>query len=147
MIVFPTEILHPDRSVLCLFSAWYIGEHDVAFVHATGCMDVLLIDRDADRLQRTSVQYGYKSKCCDVFDFITLAIATGKKWDVIITDQWSDQDFQINVEWFERLKSICNKTLCLGYCKRGFNEEFIPPGRYVQRSDYLGGVYWRIVEI
>ena len=145
--VFPTEILRPEHSVLCLFSAWYTGEHDVAFVKKAGCTDVLLVDLDSRRLQATSIMYDYQAKVCDAFDFITLSVASGRKWDVVITDQWSNQDQLINVEWLDRLKQICNKTLCLGYCKRWFGDKFFRPGRYVHRSDHLGGVYWRIIEL
>ena len=145
--VFPAELLKPEYSVLCLFAAQYIGEHDVYFVRKAGCTDVLLIDNNEQKLNATCVMHGYKGKCCDAFDFILMAAGTGMKWDVVITDQWSDQDVRINIGFFDQLKKIARKHLILGYCKRWFNEQMIQPGRYIHRSDHLGGVYWRIIDL
>lgn len=147
MNVFPAELLRPEYSVLCLFAAHYTGEHDVAFVKEAGCTNVLLIDNNKEKLDATCAMYGYKGKCCDAFDFITISEAAEMKWDVVIADQWSNQDVDVNVEFYHWLKSICREHLILGYGPRQFDGKFIEPGRYLHRSDHLGGVYWRIVDL
>lgn len=146
MTAFPSDLLRPTDSVLCLFSAAYKGEHDVAFVKEAGCTDVLLIDNDETKLQETAMQHEYGYKCCDAFDYIIFAASTDMKWDVVITDQWSNQDIEINVAYLDMLLRIARRHLILGYCKRNFNNCLIGPGRYMHRSDHLGGVYWRIID-
>ena len=145
--VFPTEILKPEYSVLCLFASAYGGEHDVAFVHDAGCTDVLLIDRDEATLTATAEKYGFKSKCCDAFDYIIFAASNDMRWDVVITDQWSSQNIEINVGYFDMLHKIARRHLCLGYCRASFKNHLIQPGRYVHRSDHLGGAYWRVIDL
>ena len=140
---FPTELLTPDDSILCLFSAAFYGLNDVRHIHKVGCKYVMLMDNDKVKLQIVAARYGYNYDCLDIFEW--LKTTPNEVWDVIVCDQWSNQDELIHVDYFQTLQNMSKRHLILG-CTEMWLQGKRPLGEYYKRSDFNGGVYWRVVK-
>jgi len=140
---FPVELLKPDDSILCLFSAAFYGENDIKHIHRAGCKHVLLMDIAKYQLRTTAYHFGYKYKVIDILKW--LKSKPNEVYDIIVSDQWSSQDKLIHVDHFQTLQNMSKRHLILG-CTEMWMQGKFPPGEYYKRSDWNGGVYWRVVK-
>ena len=142
---FPSHLFSKKTTVISLFSAAFLGENDVQFIAEAGVVNCLLVDIDGQNLIQLFESYGYGICRSDVYQFIN---STSLKVNIIVSDQWTGQDKKINDEYFVRLMEIASDYLVLGISQSYINIiGFVPHGEYYKRSDYRGGVYWRVVNV
>jgi hypothetical protein len=141
---FPYEHILPKDTVLSLFSAAFYGENDVKHLYKIGCRNVLMIDIDQVKLIAMQNKYKYEILCTDVFEFLK---NNKKIFDIVISDQWSNDDLRIHETYFCRLLNIARKRLILGCTEAYIQGHFPVPGEYFKRSDFNGGTYWRSIQI
>jgi len=141
---FPSSILQPRFTVLSLFSAAFGGEQDVQFIHKAGVVDCELIDIDYNKVSALGEKYGYKYSSIDAF--ILIEVETFQR-NIIVSDHWTNQDAKIHGKYFDKLKSLATDYLILGISQAYIDTlDAIPEGDYYYRSDFQGGVYWRVIE-
>lgn len=141
---FPIHVLNPKQKVLSLFVAAYGGQQDIVYVHKAGVKTCLMVDLNARSL--SLMTYPYQKVCGDCFQMIDKIFDSKEKFDVITSDHWTGQDQKIHGPYFEKLKSIA-PTLILGISQTYINTlPYLPDGLYYKRSDYNGGIYWRLIE-
>ena len=143
---FPIELLSPDQSAICFFCAAFGGENDVKYLHEAGMKDVFLIDIDREKIKEVSYKYGYDFIGRDAFEVIDSGFFS--QVDLIICDQWTNMDEQVNETYFDKFKSLAKKFLIIGISQKYIDSlKEKPPGEYYKRSDHEGGVYWRVIKI
>jgi hypothetical protein len=144
---FPTELITPDMSVLCLFSAAFIGFNDVQFIHQAGCRNVTLVDIDRIKLDETGKMFNYPVICEDILQALDDCKCYGK-FDVVISDQPNgDCEKQIHTKHLYKLLNMTRKILILS-CSQQNIAGGRPFGEYYQRNaNYLGGIYWRVITL
>lgn len=143
MTGFPSHVLKPSHKVLSLFSAAFGGKQDVKYIHEAGVENCLLVDINAACLSR--MDFPYQKLCADCFEFIDKAHAKREKFDIIVSDHWTGQDKEIHGTYFEKLSQMA-PILILGICQQYINTlPSLPKGTYYKRSDFNGGVYWRLI--
>ena len=141
---FPIELLNPNMSILCLFSAAFYGNNDIQFIHGAGCKYVMMMDNDKEKLIATGRRFeGYDYDCIDIYKY--LESKPKEVYDVVVSDQWSNEDEKIHVEHFEQLKRMFRKYLILGCSEMWLKGNYPTPGEYYKRSNFNGGVYWRVI--
>lgn len=141
---FPSQVLKPQHKVLSLFCAAFGGQQDVRFIHEAGVKDCTLVDYDAEKL--ATVTYPYRKVCGDCFEFIELAYHRGEKYDVIVSDHWTNQDTEIHWRYFDKLRKMA-PVLILGICQVYLDTlPERPEGEYFKRSAFRGGIYWRLIQ-
>jgi len=140
---FPIELLKPEMSILCLFSAAFYGNNDIQFIHGAGCRNVLLMDNDKAKLAATAQRFDYGWSCIDIYEY--LETKPMETFDIVLSDQWSNQDEKIHVTHFNQLKRMARKYLILGCTDMWLKGNYPSPGEYYKRSDFNGGVYWRVI--
>lgn len=141
---FPIHALRPGHKVLSLFSAAFGGRQDVKYIFEAGVKDCLCVDINQFGLRLMPFPYKYLTDDC--FEYINRAYSGGFKFDVIVSDHWTNQDPKIHDEYFEKLDSMAH-TLILGISQVYLNTLPKPPsGILYKRSHYMGGVYWRLIE-
>lgn len=144
MTGFPSHVIKPKHRVLSLFVAAFGGVQDVKFVHAAGVKECVMVDMNAASLKR--MEYPYHKLCSDCFEVIDRIHASKEKFDVITSDHWTGQDGQIHSKYFEKLRDIA-PTLILGISQHYMNTlPSLPEGLYYKRSDYQGGIFWRLIQ-
>jgi hypothetical protein len=145
---FPVELLQPHFTVLSLFAAAFGGEQDIKFLHEAGISKVEMVDNDRAKLDALAVKFpGYTCNCTDAFAVIDACVNANIRFDIVISDQWTSDDNKINDWYLDRLKRIGMKYLIVSVNQIYIDSlESIPPGEYYYRSDFRGGVYWRVIE-
>jgi len=145
---FPVEILKPEFTALSLFSAAFAGEQDVKYLHESGIKKVELVDNDRSKLDVLGSKFPtYVCNCEDAFKIIDLCCTSNIRYDIVISDHWTSDDNKINDWYLDRLKQIAMKYLILGISQPYLDTlDSIPEGNYYYRSDYQGGVFWRVIE-
>ena len=139
---FPIELLEPEMSILCLFSAAFFGNNDIQFIHEAGCRDVILLDNDEIKLRATARRFNYDFRVTDIYEW--LKSSPIEVYDIVVSDQWSNQDQLIHVDYFQQIKLMARKYMILG-CTEMWLQGDRPEGEYYKRSNYNGGVYWRVL--
>lgn len=141
---FPIHLFTTETKVLSLFSAAFYGDHDVQHLFNAKVKDVTMVDTDIEKLHVMQKQYHYKYSPNDAFNVIDLC--KNVDWDIIISDQWTNQDEEI---WkrYEKLKNMATKFLIISIAKGANPHIKLPPGDLMKRSDHLGGTYWHITKI
>lgn len=140
---FPIEYVSDNDKVLCLFSAAFGGKNDVLHLVEKGVKNVYVLDNDYHKLIDLSRNTGYKMLYWDAFTYLNQADTV---FDVIISDHYTNVDERIHKEYFERLKRMCRKWLILGIAQKYMDKHGKPDGEYVQRSEYEGGIFWRVIK-
>lgn len=103
-----------------------------------------MVDINANSLNR--MEYNYQKLCGDCFEMIDRICATKEKFDVIVSDHWTGQDAKIHGLYFEKLRTIA-PILILGIAQTYLSTlPSLPSGIYYKRSDYRGGIYWRLID-
>ena len=141
-ITFPKEYLRPTDKVVCLFSAAFGGVHDVKYVHEAGVKDCIMVDWDEEKL--AAMKYDYTKVKADCFSFIDECVDNGALFDVVISDQWTQQIKIINTDYLERLKKITKRVLIVGCSQLYLNDNEVKEP-LMWRSTHLGGIFWRII--
>lgn len=145
-INFPVELLHPDQKALCLFASAFGGGNDVRHLKFHMLKDVELVDNDAKTLREMDL-YGYKLTLGDAFKVIAEKVLNREKYDIVVSDQWTNMDELIHGKWMPELKALCRGWLIVGLSQTYLNEHpEYKPERMMKRSDYRGGVYWVIID-
>jgi hypothetical protein len=144
---FPEHALIGASTAASLFCAAFHGEQDVKYLHAAGIKRVLLVDTDVNKLVETAAKYDYSGMICDAFEFISRCMEQGRKFDVVVCDQWTNMDFKLWAR-YEDLKKITTMHLIIGVVQVNIDNGLtLPPGELVKRSDHLGGAYWHVTKI
>jgi len=145
---FPSHLFSPETTVLSLFSAAFGGEQDIKFLHEAGITKVDMVDLDRSKLDALGNKFpGYVCSCMDAFKVIDSCVVESIRYDVVVCDQWTSDDNKINDWYLDRLKSIASHYLILGISQAYIDTLIsIPEGVYYYRSDFRGGVYWRVIE-
>jgi len=143
---FPIELLKPEYSAICFFSAAFGGENDVKYLHEAGMKDVFLIDNDLEKLKAVAEKFGYEFGHMNAFDLIEFDATPDT--DIIICDQWTNHDDLINRVYFDNLLAAAQRYLIIGISRPYLDTlPEKPHGEYLKRSDHMGGVYWRIIKV
>jgi hypothetical protein len=143
---FPEHILKDCKTALCLFAAAYGGENDVQYIHKAGIKNVILVDEDKEKMKLME-HFGYRQTIGDAFHFIDRAYISLWRYELIVSDQYTHDDFKV---WalYPELKKMAKKYLIIGVCENSIKKGLkLPEGELMKRSDYLGGVYWHITKI
>ena len=140
---FPKEYLKETDSILCLFCAAFGGVQDVKYVYEAGIKDCIMVDWDKEKLM--AMKYPYAKVEADCFDYIDKCIAENKIFDVVISDQWTQQMDIININYLERLKQITKRVLIIGCSQQFIDKGNIVNEPLLKRSTHLGGIFWRII--
>ena len=140
---FPVEVLPQCSSVLSVFSAAFLGRNDIEFIHKAGITDCFLVDRDKEKLEGMKTLFGYGFHCGDAFEFVR---NHKKKYDLVITDQWSSMD---SYTWDNRelFLNLATKYLIMGICYEQKKYNQVPEGEFFHRSDNFGGVFWHLTKL
>lgn len=140
---FPKEYLKSTDKVLCLFSAAFGGRQDVQYVYDAGVEDCIMIDNDVEKL--AALQFPYKKIEYDCFKYIDECVRLEERFDVVISDQWTQQMAIINTDYLERLKQITKRVLIIGCSQIYLDEGNTVTDLLIKRSTHLGGIFWRVI--
>lgn len=142
MTGFPSQVIKRHHKVLSLFVAAFGGKQDVEHIRKAGVQKCVMVDIDASKLNK--MNYDYSKICGDCFEIIDVIHKTGEQFDVVTSDHWTGQDEAIHGIYFEKLCAIAPIRI-LGISQKYLNTlNSLPEGLYYKRSDFNGGVFWRL---
>jgi hypothetical protein len=140
---FPLQVIKPTDKVLSLFCAAYGGQQDVHHIFLAGVTKCTMVDIDDVKLK--AMRFSYDRLCADCFEIIDRFYVSGEKFDVVVSDHWTGQDEKIHGDYLAKLKVLAPVRI-LGICSKYLKtQEKTPDGTYYKRSNFNGGVYWRLL--
>jgi hypothetical protein len=140
---FPKEYIRSSDKVLCLFSAAFGGSQDVRYVYDAGVKDCVMVDND--KIKLLELKFPYTKVEGDCFNFIDECVKNNEKYDVVISDQWTQQMEIINTNYLERLKQITKRVLIIGCSQIYLDAGNIVTDLLIKRSEHMGGIFWRVI--
>ncbi len=168
--IFPTDIVNGSESALSFFCAAFLGVNDAVHLHKKGLKELLLVDVNEEKLNAMREIYlgdevGFEHG--DAFRVARALRHRGRKFDIVITDPWSNIMQRTSVTDLPLFAALANKCYLSGLTGVDFEEMGIKPdvralnkylaknGRGDYRVDRLilrnpghqGGVYWVIFKI
>lgn len=147
---YPLESLVGCETALMLYAAGFYGRQDCIFVADAG-LRATCVDLDAERLETMKQLYP------DSWEFVTMDAlayactwrAAHRKWDVVSVDPPSSQ-FDVVANRLEWLCDVARYSVIIGTGLGLEHQLSIPNGwalkETIRRSDYLGGVFWSVLE-
>lgn len=142
---FPEQYLKDTDRVLSLFCAYFGGKQDIIYIKKAGIKDCIMIDHNEEKL--TAMDYPeYTSILGDCFEYIDKYINEGKEFDVVISDQWTNQMVIINKNYLDKLKRITKRILIVGCSQEYIDKYGMPEDELIKRSEHMGGIFWRIIK-
>jgi len=142
---FPDYLLNPKQKALCLFCAAFGGEQDVKPLRQAGIKDITLVDHDQPKLLAMALDHEW-IRVDDAFKFIE---QLQSKFDIITSDQWTNQDQLIHENHLPKLRLLCKGWLILGISQTYIDTlapNTIGNDVLIKRSNRNGGVYWRVID-
>jgi hypothetical protein len=126
---FPAEYLKPNTTALSLFSARFYGRSDVIRLYDAGAAHVTLVDLDATTLDEMKAIYPkhWSYIAGDYAAFLAQAIAEGRRYDIIIADQWEAMGAEVAWDQLPRIMSMCDGIFIVDYWPRMFEALALPP--------------------
>lgn len=142
---FPTYILKDGQTILDLFCAAFYGDHTLPFITKFN-VDYIGIDTDTEKLMVMQWLFpNYQFYPRDVYELIN---ETGYTYDIVISDQWTNQNDKI-IKVLDKLCKLSKEWLLVST-----NLEFITKMpleiggfslvMFHLRSYYLNGTYWAV---
>lgn len=137
------------ETALCLFSAEWLGMQDVYWLVKHGLTGTC-VDLNGDNLSRMKELYpeGWEFVEADAYEYAAVAVAEGLTWDVVNLDPWTGQFGQC-AELLPMWTTLAHKVVVLGHG----NYRAVPPEAEgwtrthdIMRSDFRGGVWWRVYQ-
>lgn len=142
---YPLHLLDRCDTALVLFAAGFHGQQDGIFLADAG-LTATCVDRDERRLHDMAAVYpeSWQFVATDVFEF---ADSCEERFDLLSIDP-SSNHFQ---GCADRLKAWCSLARVAVVLGTGVGTRVVAPRGWKitdrrQRSDYLGGVFWTVLE-
>jgi 2-polyprenyl-3-methyl-5-hydroxy-6-metoxy-1,4-benzoquinol methylase len=150
MSTFPRYILKKGQSVLDLFCAAFQGGNTLAHVKGL-CGSYVGLDNDAEKLQevmKNNPETKLDFICGDSYRIVEDLIKEGRQFDVVISDQWTNQNrtvYSLLPEIIKLSKKYVIISTNIEHMKALPMQigEFNLEG-FWWRSVYLKGTYWAI---
>lgn len=142
---YPGGVLRGRETALILFAAGFLGKQDAYWVADAGLVGTC-VDRDGHLLEQMRRMYpaDWQFVQADVYEWATRRF---RRWDIVSLDCPSDQ-FQRCADLLEVWCDIAQHAVILG---TGVTTTFMVPEGWAvtdvrKRSDFVGGVYWTVLE-
>lgn len=147
MKTFPMYTIQQGCKVLDLFNAWFGGDHTIKhFWQQVGDYTGVDIDKEKMAVVRSQYPQGrFKYVVDDVYTFLDTDSDT---YDVVISDQWTNQNerlYSVLPKLAKRAKKylvISTNVGSMAILPVMVNDFHIEC--FWWRSDYLGGTYWAV---
>jgi hypothetical protein len=102
-------------TAICFFCAAFYGRNDVIFLHDGGIRSISLVDVEKEKLEVMTSIYPTvtESFCEDAFEVAKRLRASGRRFDVVVTDPFTNLCSRTLVESFDDFEALTEKIwLC-----------------------------------
>lgn len=146
--LYPQRVLEPAETALVLFAAGFYGRQDAVWVAEAGAQ-ATCVDTDQERLTAMEAVYpaDWEFVKRDSFTYARTWRVAGRRWDVVSIDCPSNL-FNRCADEIGLWCDVAKRAVILGTGQR--TKVVAPDGWKVtetlRRSDYLGGVFWKVLE-
>lgn len=144
---YPISVLEGETALILFAAAWH-GRQDAYHVAQAGLRGTC-VDADGALLSEMARVYpdGWEFVEADVFSYTAAAVLGGRRWDVVSLDPFTNL-FDRCADLLETWCSVARRAVVLG--SGTYTVVDAPTGWQVTdqrwRSDFHGGVYWRVLE-
>jgi hypothetical protein len=147
--LYPRDRLEGCETALVLFAAAFHGQQDAIWMADAG-LTATCVDVDAEKLGEMEAVYpaGWEFVQEDAFEYtISADIEHRRTWDVVSLDCPSNL-FDECADFLPLWCELANRAVILG---TGVSTVVEPPPAWrvterLRRSNFLGGVYWTVLE-
>jgi hypothetical protein len=111
---FPTGYIQPEhKTALCIFTTNHFGVQDVIHVHKAGIQHATLVDIDSEMLSKMKHPYPthWSFIASDFRDYLRSAVADGRKFDVVTSDQPYELCDEVTTHWLGALLQLTGHIL------------------------------------
>jgi hypothetical protein len=113
---FPTSLVEGASSAISFFSAAFFGRNDVVFLDRLGVVEIALVDHNEENLAAMAEMYPTVTETypADAFATATRLRDSGRSFDVVICDPFTNDGWPMLGEHFETFAALAKRSWITG---------------------------------